>query len=208
MTNDKNFFIHETAIIGDGPRFLQSAVPWDLENIKEGVDLPKSIYIGPFAIIGHSVILGEGVVIDAYCRIEPLAEIGDNSLVLYRATVGVMAKIGRECVIGGSVSENTVVEDRSRSFGKLIHRHEDSTRSWDFCDHPEASPIIKQDSFVGHDATIIGGIKIGPFAYVCAGATVTRDVPPYHIARGNNEIIHKNDWSGKLKNNPIFKRVR
>ncbi len=200
----KNRFIHDTAVIGCGPRFLQGAVPWKLADQNANVVLPESIYVGPFAIIGVGAKLKEGVVIDAYCRVEPLAEMGEDSLLLYRGTVGFSAKIGKECVIGGSVSEGTIVGDKSRSFGKLIHTHADSTQPWDFRVDDEVSPIVHHDSFVGHDATVIGPVEIGPYSYVCAGATISRKVPPRHIAYGCNQILHYTKWKGELKNNPLF----
>lgn len=68
----------------------------------------------------------------------------------------------------------------------------------------EPSPVIHEDSFVGHGALVIGGIEIGPRAYVCAGAVVTRNVPAYHIASSVNQIIHYTEWRGPLRDNPLF----
>lgn len=148
--------------------------------------------------------IGEAVIIDAYCRVEALAKIGANSMVLYRGTIGVGASVGQWCVIGGSVSENTLIEDNVTSFGKLIHTHWDSASSWDYRPNAEPSPVVRSNSFVGHDARVIGEVEVGPNSYVCSGATVTRDVPPFHIASEVNKIIHYSEWEGKLKNNPIF----
>lgn len=199
--------VHPTAIVGASLRHLQGAVSWDRHDLQQDVALPERIYIGPYAIVGVGARLGEGVVIDAYCKVDPGAVIGANSLILYRGTVGVDARVGESCVIGGSVSENTIVGDRCRSFGKLIHTHANSIKSWDFTDQPEASPVLHDDTFVGHDALVIGGIDIGPRAYVCAGSTVTRPVPAYHIASGINRIVHYTDWPGTLRDNPLFSEV-
>src|ERR1700733_4262231 len=118
-------FIHPTAIVGCAPRYLQGSIPWKLNKITNRVKLPRALYIGPYAIIGFQAKLHERVVVDAYCKIDPLAEFGEDSVLIYRGTIGVSAKIGNGCIIGGSVSENTFVGDRSRSFGKLIHTHTD-----------------------------------------------------------------------------------
>lgn len=200
------YFVHPTAVIGAPLRFLQGCQPWVPSELDEAqnVALPEKIFVGPFASIGIGASIGKAVVIDAYCRVEPLAKIGDNSMVLYRGTVGVNATVGEWCVVGGSISENTVVEDYVTSFGKLIHSHWDSASSWDFRPDPEPSPVIRRRSFVGHDARVIGGVEVGPNSYVCAGATVTRSVPPFHIASGTNQIAHFSEWSGALRNNPIF----
>lgn len=206
MTTPAAKYVHPTAVIGYPPRFLQGAVAWAVEDHEEsGVALPETVYVGPFAAIGDGASIGRGCVIDAYCRVEPFAVLGDDTLVLYRGTVGVKATIGKRCVIGGSVSEHTIVSDDCTSLGKLIHTHWDSVSSWDFREEAEPSPVLRHHSFVGHDALVIGGVEIGPFAYVCAGAIVTRSVPPYHIASGTNEIVHYTAWSGRLAANPLFR---
>lgn len=201
-----DYFVHPTAILGAPVRYLQGCKPWDIGAIPDQLDLkmPKKVFVGPYACIGVGAEIGEAVVIDAYCRVEPLARVGANSMVLYRGTIGVDASVGQWCVVGGSVSENTIIEDHVTSFGKLIHTHWDSASSWDFRPDAEPSPIIRSNSFVGHDARVIGGIEVGPNSYVCSGATVTRAVPPFHIASGVNKIIHYSKWVGNLRNNPIF----
>jgi len=199
-------YIDPTALVGAPPRYLQGAVPWE-EIVRRSdavIALPEMIYVGPFATIGIGARLGAGCVIDAYCRVEPFAQLGRDVLVLYRGTVGVDAVVGDRCVIGGSVSERTIIEDDCRSFGRLVHTHADSAAPWDHRDDDEPSPVIRHNSFIGHDALVIGGIEIGPRAYVCAGATVTRSVPPFHIAFGVNRLRHYQQWTGRLAANPIF----
>lgn len=60
--------------------------------------------------------------------------------------------------------------------GKLIHRLEDPTASWD--DVEEASPVIEDNAVVGFDAIVIGGVTVGSGSYVAAAAIVARDVLP------------------------------
>lgn len=206
MNSTRSKYIHPSAVIGYQPRHLQGSVPWELGLDDHTVSLPDAVYVGPFAAIGAGAQIGYGCVIDAYCRVEPLASIGVDSLILYRGTVGVSARVGSRCVIGGSVSENTIVEDECTSLGKLIHTHWDSFASWDGREEEEPSPVVRRRSFIGHDALIVGGIEIGPLAYVCAGAICTRSVPPYHIACGVNKVVHYSQWPGQLAANPLFQQ--
>jgi acetyltransferase-like isoleucine patch superfamily enzyme len=49
----------------------------------------------------------------------------------------------------------------------------------------ERSPIVvKEDAWIGADATILGGVTIGEQAIVGAGAVVTEDVPPQTVVGG------------------------
>ena len=45
--------------------------------------------------------------------------------------------------------------------------------------------IIRRGATIGANATIVCGVTIGRYAFVAAGAVVTRDVPDYALVRGN-----------------------
>lgn len=202
--------IHSTAVLNSGFRMLQD---WKEPKINESItsiedfmkSLPNNIYIGPYACIGSSCHLSENVVIDEYCSISPCVTILENTLIIYRANIGSGSSIGKNCIIGGFLPENCIIEDECRIFGKLVHNHIDSTLSWDHHEIPEKSPTVRRNSFIGFNAVISGGVEIGPFSYVCSSSQITKDVPPYHIAHGVNQITHFKNWKGSLKNNPIFK---
>lgn len=49
---------------------------------------------------------------------------------------------------------------------------------------PSARTLIEDDVWVGANATVIAGVRIGRGAIVAAGAVVTRDVPAYAIVGG------------------------
>ncbi|MCS7231823.1 MAG: DapH/DapD/GlmU-related protein, partial [Elusimicrobiota bacterium] len=44
--------------------------------------------------------------------------------------------------------------------------------------------IVKKGATIGANATIICGVTIGEYAFVGAGAVVTKDVPPYALVVG------------------------
>jgi len=172
----------------------------------KGYQFPKELYIGPYTLIGQNVVFGERVIVDAYCSIDADVVIGKDTLVTYRSSIGFSSDIGNNCVIGGFIPENCIIGDNCRVFGKLVHTHSDTTLSWDHHEVPEKSPIIHEMSFVGFDAVISGGVEVGPHSFVCAGAIITRNVDPYCIAFGTNQITHFTNWRGQLKNNPVFRK--
>nr|WP_315024640.1 CatB-related O-acetyltransferase [uncultured Aminipila sp.] len=51
--------------------------------------------------------------------------------------------------------------------------------------------IIQNDTWIGHGATIMGGVTVHNGAVVAANAVVSRDVPPYAIVAGNPAQIVK-----------------
>jgi len=203
MTKEKSKYIHKTAILGESARFLQGCAPWDNKESEEPTT-PDSCYIGAYSIIGKNVKLGQEVIVDAYCKIGSNSVIGNRTLLTYRANVGPKTVIGEDCVIGGLIPERSSIGDRCRIFGQIVHSHYDPTMSWDHHETPEISPKINSDSFIGFHSVISGEIEIGPKSYICANSTISKTVPPYHIAYGLNKIIHYSKWKGKLKNSPFF----
>ncbi len=196
--------IHPTALIGVELRPLQGMTRTQDGQKYGQPHIQETVHVGPFCVIGMNVYLDDKVIVDAYCKIDPNVHVGSNTLIIYRASLGSGAVIGRDCVVGGTVSEGTVIGDRCRTFGKLIHTHANSTMPWDHRPVPEPSPTVLNDSFVAHGALVMGGVTISPRAYICAGAIVTRDVPTKHIAFGCNQIIPHNKWAGQLRGNPLF----
>jgi acetyltransferase-like isoleucine patch superfamily enzyme len=170
--------------------------------------IAPSVSIGAGAVIGRGAVLLDGVVVDHQCIVESNATVGRNTLLIYRAIVGGDAVIGSDCVIGGFVAEGVSIGNGCRVFGQLIHKQVDTSFPWDEHETPEPSATIGDHSFVGFSALLIGGVRIGPQAYVCAGAIVTRDVPTGCIAFGVNRVVPASEWQGQLSANPTLTNTK
>jgi acetyltransferase-like isoleucine patch superfamily enzyme len=55
--------------------------------------------------------------------------------------------------------------------------------------------VIEDDVWVGCNATILKGVRIGRGAIVAAGAVVVRDVPPYTLVGGVPARVLKDRWT-------------
>lgn len=163
------------------------------------------VWIGSHCILSAGITLGDGVIVCDGSLIECGVSIGARTLVTYRAQICEEASIAENCVIGGYIGERTVVKEHSRVFGKIVHHHIDPTLAWDAPSSMEPGAIIHEQVMIGFGALITNAVSIGPRAYVCAGATVSRDVPPLHIAYGTNQICSASEWRGPLRESPLFK---
>ncbi len=148
---------------------------------EEPVSIGGGVCIGAFCLIEGGVHLADRVEVDHYCRISYGSRIGTGTRVLYRAQIFDEVSIGENCIIAGELVDRTIVEDWVRFQGETAHSYADTTGDWD--DTVESSPIIKRGSVVGVGAVLIGGITIGPRAYVAAGERVTCDVPEGVVLR-------------------------
>jgi acetyltransferase-like isoleucine patch superfamily enzyme len=182
-------------VVGAPYRRLQRG-QW--ERLNRSTTIGADSEVGPFCVIGEEAIIGEGTILDSYTLVEWGATVGKNVIATHRASVGAKATIGDDCVIGGLICERSVVGNGCRVFGDLIHRQLDPAMPWDVSEAMEDSPTLEDGVFIGWGAIVIGDIKIGKGTYVCAGATVTRDVDPGQIVKGINETIAPDEWSGKL----------
>lgn len=55
--------------------------------------------------------------------------------------------------------------------------------------------VIGNDVWIGHQATIMPGVRIGDGAIIAANATVTKDVEPYAIVGGNPATVIRKRFS-------------
>lgn len=165
----------------------------------------KRCQIGSYSIIGKGSSIDDDCIIDNGTEIEQCVKIGKKCVLIYRAQICNYSSIGNRCIIGGFIGERSKIESDCRIFGKLIHPQTDPSKGWDDADD-EPFPTIKRGAFIGFNALIIGGITIGSGAYVCAGAIVTKNIPPKHIVYGTNKSISYKSGKGKLSQSPFFRK--
>lgn len=149
---------------------------------EEPVRIGNGARIGAFCIIEAGAQLADHVEVDHYCRIASGVRVGAGTRILYRAQIFEEVTIGKNCIIAGELVDRTVVGDNVTFQGNTAHSHMDATGDWDQTE--ESSPVIRSGSVVGVDAILIGGITIGPRAYVAAGERVTCDVPEEMVLKG------------------------
>jgi acetyltransferase-like isoleucine patch superfamily enzyme len=166
--------------------------------------IAAGVWIGQFSTIGAGVTIGENSLVEDYVGILTGAVIGERVVVASRSWVGMGATVGDDSVIKGHIGDSARIGKGCRVAGDLIHRQLDPSLAWDVPGSEEPAPRVEDGAFVGWRAVVIGGVNIGPGAYVCAGALVTKDVPAGYIASGRNRLTHPSQWRGDLGKSPFF----
>ena len=167
-------FVHEKVKIGKNVKIGHCSCI-GFGNPDDGkIVIEDNVTIGAFCIIHFGAVIKEDVNLDHYSKIGIKATIGKKTQILYGKHVYDEAMIGENCIIGGHVAERTIIEDNVTYLGEIAHSHRNASLDWD--ETVEPSPIIYQGSFIGVNALIIGGRKIGPCAYIGAGEVVRTDV--------------------------------
>jgi UDP-3-O-[3-hydroxymyristoyl] glucosamine N-acyltransferase len=197
--------IAETAIIGNRFRPLQDGRELRSES---WTVIGPGVWIGQYTIIGQGVWIGSDSQLEEFVEIQPRSEIGSRVVLTSRSRIGIDVIVGNDSVIRGHVGDNSWIGEGCRIAGDLIHRQLDPSAPWDNPAAEEPAPVVGDGAFVGWRALIVGGINIGEGAYVCAGALITKNVPPGYIAHGRNQLLPPDSWPGALGKSPFFHRAR
>lgn len=199
--HDEPAYIAETAVI-DAP--LRPLLGGHIQSVNILSRFGPNVWIGTYAVLQPGVTIGADSIIGDGCIVESRVKIGSRVLLTYRAHVCEAVSIGDDSIVGGFVGERTTIGRSSRIFGSVVHSHHDPIAGWDAPSSMEPGAEIKDSSFVGFGALITGAVRIGPRAYVCAGAIVSRDVPAMHVAYGVNKVCPSSEWRGPLRDSPLF----
>ncbi len=117
----------------------------------------------PGAVIGDRCVLGQNVMIASHVEVGNNVKI-QNNVSLYEGVV-----CEDEVFLGPGVVLTNVINPRSAISRKTEYR----------------KTLIKKGASIGANATILCGITIGEYAFIGAGAVVTKDVRAYALITGN-----------------------
>jgi UDP-2-acetamido-3-amino-2,3-dideoxy-glucuronate N-acetyltransferase len=139
------------------------------------------------AIIDEGCTIGEGVKIWHFSHVMPNCTIGDKCNIGQNVVISPDVVLGKNVKIQNNVSiytgvvcEDDVFLGPSMVFTNVINPRSAVNRKSEY-----AKTIVKKGASIGANATIVCGHDIGAFAFIGAGAVVTKDVPDYALLVGN-----------------------
>jgi len=142
--------------------------------------------IHPTAIIDEGAQIGEGTRIWHWSHICAKARIGENCSFGQNSYVGNDVKIGSFVKVQNNVSIYDAVEIEDEVFcgPSMVFTNVYNPRSVIERKHEFRHTLVKRGATLGANCTIVCGIAIGEYAFIAAGAVVTRDVKPYALMAG------------------------
>lgn len=139
------------------------------------------------AVIDPPCHIGEGTKIWHFthimqnCHIGKACSIGQNVVVSPEVRLGNNVKIQNNVsVYTGVICEDDVFLGPSMVFTNIVNPRSQIIRKGQY-----VKTLVKKGASIGANATIVCGHTIGEFAFIGAGAVVTRDVPAYALVVGN-----------------------
>lgn len=144
-------------------------------------------YVHPSSIIDDNCQIGEGTKIWHFSHVMSGAVIGNNCNLGQNVVVSPKVILGNNVRVQNNVSiyEGVICEDDvflgpSAVLTNVINPRSAVSRKSEF-----KTTLIKKGATIGANATIVCGHTIGEYAFIGAGAVVTKDVPAYALIVGN-----------------------
>jgi UDP-2-acetamido-3-amino-2,3-dideoxy-glucuronate N-acetyltransferase len=142
----------------------------------------ESSYVDPGAVVG------EGTRIWHFCHVMAGAEIGEHCSLGQNVFVGRGVRIGNHVKIQNNVSiyEGVILEDYVFCGPSMVFTNIRTPRSAFPRNKSEdyIPTLVKKGSSIGANATVVCGVTVGEWAFIGAGAVVTRDVPAHALIAG------------------------
>lgn len=139
------------------------------------------------AVIDENCCIGEGTKIWHFshimskCTLGEHCNIGQNVVVSPEVVLGKNVKVQNNVSIyTGVICEDDVFLGPSMVFTNVINPRSNVNRRGEY-----TKTIVRRGASIGANATIVCGHDIGEFAFIGAGAVITKEVKPYALVVGN-----------------------
>ena len=141
----------------------------------------ESAYVDDGAVIDDDTKIWHFTHVMAGARVGRGCNIGQNVVISPDVVVGDNVKIQNNVSLyTGVILEDDVFCGPSMVFTNVVNPRSHVSRK-----HEYRRTLVKRGATIGANATVVCGHTIGRFAFVGAGAVVTKDVPDYALVVGN-----------------------
>ena len=156
--------------------------------IDPGCEIGVETRIWHFSHIMSGCIIGEHCSIGQNVVISPEVRIGNNVKIQNNVSVYTGVICEDDVFLGPSVVFTNVINPRSAIARKNEY----------------LPTLVRKGATIGANATIVCGITIGRFAFIGAGAVVTKNIPEYALVVGNpaRQTGWMSEFGHKLKFSP------
>jgi len=151
------------------------------------MSIAESAFVHPSSYVDERCQIGEGTKVWHFCHMMANARIGIQCSFGQNVFVGQNVVIGNQVKVQNNVAiyEGVICEDEvflgpSMVFTNVLNPRSGVERKDEF-----KKTVARKGATIGANATIICGIEIGNYAFIGAGAVVTKDVPAYALMVGN-----------------------
>ncbi len=146
----------------------------------------SDVFIHESAYVDDGAEVGAGTKIWHFCHVMPGAVIGEKCSLGQNVVVMNGTRMGRNCKIQNNVSiyEGVELEDDVFCGPSMVFTNVMNPRSHVSRRNEYRRTLVRRGSSIGANATIVCGTTLGEYAFIGAGAVVTKDVLSYALMAG------------------------
>jgi UDP-2-acetamido-3-amino-2,3-dideoxy-glucuronate N-acetyltransferase len=147
----------------------------------------KDYFVHPSAVIDAETEIGAGTRIWHFSHVLSGSRIGTDCNIGQNVVIGPDVVIGRKCKIQNNVSvyKGVRLEDGVFCGPSMVFTNIFNPRAYMRKMDQVRPTLVKEGATLGANCTIVCGVTVGRFAFIGAGAVVTRDVLDYALVAGN-----------------------
>ena len=162
----------------------------------------KGSFVHKTSFIDENVTVGEGTKIWHFSHILKDCKIGRDCSFGQNVVVGPNVTVGNKVKIQNNVSvyEGVTLEDGVFCGPSCVFTNVHNPRSEIVRKHEYRKTLVKKGATLGANCTIVCGIILGKFAFIGAGAVISKDVPDYALMVGvpGKQIGWMSEYGEKL----------
>lgn len=149
--------------------------------------MEKEYFAHETAVIDEGCTIGKGTKIWHFSHVMTGAVIGENCNIGQNVVISPDVRLGRNVKVQNNVSIYTgvICEDDVFLGPSMVFTNIVNPRSAVVRKNSYVTTLVEKGASIGANSTIVCGHTIGSYAFIGAGAVVTRDVKPYALVVGN-----------------------
>jgi len=160
-------------------------------------------YAHETAVVDEGCTIGKGTRIWHFSHVMPNCTLGENCNIGQNVVISPGVVLGNNVKVQNNVSiytgvvcEDDVFLGPSMVFTNVMNPRSAVNRRGQYL-----KTVVKRGASIGANATVVCGHDIGEFAFIGAGAVVTKDVPAYALVLGNpaRQTGWMSEYGHKLK---------
>ena len=145
-----------------------------------------SVFIHESSYVDDGAVVGDGTKIWHFCHVMSGAVIGERCSLGQNVVAMPGTKMGNNVKIQNNVSiyEGVELEDDVFCGPSMVFTNVINPRSAVSRKHEYQKTLVRRGASIGANATIVCGVTLGEYAFIGAGAVVTKDVKPFALVTG------------------------